>query len=192
MKALGDNVTHGVIGALSWCVVSVSPLNSLLSSIKASWRLIVLAGVISSVMDVDHFIQAGSLDLQAATSLKTRPFLHCSLLPSLYLLVSVVVGFISNKISIVTQVGRRSRGRQPLTHLFQGVLVFSSFFSHHLRDGSRRGIWVVSDLSIPLSYSGYIALTLILPLCYKVFLDLICDKYFKSHRSTDNAAAFVV
>ena len=64
VKALGDNVTHGVVGALSWCVVSISPLNSLLSSIKASWRLIVLAGVISSVMDVDHFIQAGSLDLQ--------------------------------------------------------------------------------------------------------------------------------
>ena len=69
MKAVCDNATHGVVGLLSWLIVSMSANCSLMSSIKASWKEILLAGMISSVVDVDHFIQAGSVSLQVITQL---------------------------------------------------------------------------------------------------------------------------
>ena len=52
-------------------------------------------------------------------------------------------------------------------------------FSHHLRDGSRRGLWLWSGVSIQLSYSHYIILTLVTPLILRIFYKN-CDKQISS------------
>ena len=48
-------------------------------------------------------------------------------------------------------------------------------FSHHLRDGGRRGLWLFSGVTIKLTYSHYIILTLIMPLILRIFYKN-CDK----------------
>ena len=45
----------------------------------------------------------------------------------------------------------------------QGLLVFSSLVSHHLRDASRRGLWVWPGLSLPLPPPAYLLATQLLP-----------------------------
>ena len=47
--------------------------------------------------------------------------------------------------------------------------------SHHLRDGSRRGLWLSGGVTMELSYSQYIISTSILPLALRVVYEN-CDK----------------
>nr|ACO15770.1 C5orf28 homolog [Caligus clemensi] len=74
-RALVDSLTHGFVAGLSWFTAQAfmweAPCGK---EIVASW-------IIGSGIDVDHFIEGGSLSLKAATSLQTRPFLHNSLIP---------------------------------------------------------------------------------------------------------------
>lgn len=72
LRAVADNVTHGLVGLLCWMMVSGKPLqtSNLLDSL--------LGGLFACAVDVDHFLAAGSFRIEDATNLKTRPFLHCS------------------------------------------------------------------------------------------------------------------
>jgi hypothetical protein len=65
---------------------------------------------------------------QDAVSLPQRPFLHCSSLPLvLFPLLLVWRGLTGNLLRF-------------------GLLLFSSLFSHHLRDATRRGLWFIGNV----------------------------------------------
>jgi hypothetical protein len=65
---------------------------------------------------------------QDAVSLSQRPFLHCSSLPLVLLLLLLA-------------------GRVVTGNLLRfGLLLFSSLFSHHLRDATRRGLWFIGKV----------------------------------------------
>merc|ERR1712179_871096 len=95
-----------------------------------------VAAAISSLMDIDHFIVAKSIHLEDAVGQKNRPLLHNTLLPFGILFLSTLLGRFLLK------------GRKLFS---KGLLIFSSMFSHHLRDGSRRGLWLWGGVSIQLS-----------------------------------------
>ena len=61
LRALGDSITHGIVGALSWAAV-IMVAENLRSGPK--WTEILLAGVMASSVDFDHFIAAKSLNLK--------------------------------------------------------------------------------------------------------------------------------
>ena len=59
-QALADSATHGAVGMMSWAVVVMPGLS------PARWTQCVLCGVLASVLDVDHFLQARSLQLKVS------------------------------------------------------------------------------------------------------------------------------
>lgn len=137
IRALMDNGSHGFIGFLSWFVVIYPNIDV---------NQLIISGLISSFIDVDHFISARSFKLQDVTSLSQRPFLHNSLL-LIGLNVSVI--FLHKKFS---------------------VLFFVSWFSHHIRDGNRRGLWFGPLYTTqPMNDSLYYITILITPLLIRYF-----------------------
>jgi hypothetical protein len=76
-----------------------------------------------------RFLYSIILTGQDAVSLSQRPFLHCSSLPLALLLLLLLVG------------------RMVAGNLLRfGLLLFSSLFSHHLRDATRRGLWFIGNV----------------------------------------------
>nr|XP_032636720.1 transmembrane protein 267 isoform X3 [Chelonoidis abingdonii] len=57
LRALSDNAVHGMVGIWSWVIVI--GLRK-----KSDFSEVILAGFLSSVIDVDHFFLARSLSLQ--------------------------------------------------------------------------------------------------------------------------------
>eukprot|EP01138_Halocafeteria_seosinensis_P001251 gb/GECG01001282.1/.p1 GENE.gb/GECG01001282.1/~~gb/GECG01001282.1/.p1 ORF type:complete len:252 (+),score=3.59 gb/GECG01001282.1/:1-756(+) len=95
----------------------------------------------SCLIDLDHFIEAGSVHLEDATSLDHRPFAHQL---SLLLLVFIVVGLLS---------AWRT-----------GWSVAYPWLLHLIRDGARRGVWLAGVVSLPvIPYWAYWGMTMILP-----------------------------
>lgn len=93
---------------------------------------------------------------QDALSLgKKRPVLHCTTLPVVVLLTCLTVGCIIDS---------------PRVLRF-GWLAWVALFSHHIRDSSRRGLWLWPlGSSPPLPYYIYLCVTLALP--YLVIIPL--------------------
>lgn len=60
-KAIFDNVTHGLIGMITWTIVSMNVRNK--DALSRSFE-VVLCTLISSLIDVDHFIAAKSFHLK--------------------------------------------------------------------------------------------------------------------------------
>lgn len=116
-----------------------------------------LAGwCLGSLLDLDHFLAAGSLDLRAATHLPSRPLGHA---------VPVAVAG-----AIAAALALRSRR--------WGAIVGAAFASHQLRDATRRGLWFcvpcggdaearppwgVDYSTPPLPYPLYLSLLILLP-----------------------------
>ena len=75
-RAAVDNFTHGLVGLLSWAIVigAVPPINC--------WQLgeIILCGVLSSILDADHFIAAKSIYLQVWNVLTCTSSWHTCML----------------------------------------------------------------------------------------------------------------
>uniref|UniRef100_A0A8C5SLP8 Transmembrane protein 267 n=1 Tax=Laticauda laticaudata TaxID=8630 RepID=A0A8C5SLP8_LATLA len=61
LRALSDNMVHGIIGLWSWAIVIGLKK-------KSDFTEVILAGFLSSVIDMDHFILAGSLSLKLKDS----------------------------------------------------------------------------------------------------------------------------
>uniref|UniRef100_A0A0A9Y8C5 Transmembrane protein 267 n=1 Tax=Lygus hesperus TaxID=30085 RepID=A0A0A9Y8C5_LYGHE len=155
LKALADSSTHGLIGVFSWAA-TLSYLRSKRFSLTGNRLLdIGLCGIIASVIDLDHFYAAKSFSLTAATSLDRRPPLHCT---SLWLIVL--------SLALISSVVLKAEWLWTLASMI-GVAVFS----HHIRDATRRGIWLWPVGSTPpIPYFGYILLLTILPLVASYFL----------------------
>uniref|UniRef100_A0A182N7T4 Transmembrane protein 267 n=1 Tax=Anopheles dirus TaxID=7168 RepID=A0A182N7T4_9DIPT len=149
LRACIDNATHAFIGCLAAEII----LNSLKHYITRQEYCVLLltATIVSSCIDLDHFIEAKSFSLQDATHLSRRPFLHNS---------AICVG-----IFIAFLVARRTVA-STLLRLFiaMGVIAFST---HHMRDATRRGIWLKTPFqnynSPAVPYVGYVAFVNMIP-----------------------------
>ncbi|XP_011683785.2 transmembrane protein 267 isoform X1 [Strongylocentrotus purpuratus] len=148
-RALIDNGTHGLVGLLSWAVVvnpTLLPLGTLVRE-PFLWEIL-LCGVLSSLVDLDHFAAAGTVKLQNALSLKSRPPCHATtLIPVICLFLLLIVRLFKLQ---------RIR-RLPL-------ILFVAWFSHHIRDAARRGLWLWPwGSTSPLPYWLYITLIVVIP-----------------------------
>ncbi|XP_012264246.2 transmembrane protein 267 [Athalia rosae] len=161
LRAISDNVTHALVGGLSWTLVITLSKNSVTRNLLG----ITLCFVISSLIDLDHFLLAKSWKLQDASHLgNQRPVLHCSTIP----LVVLVIFEISSRILHCSSGGYY-------------ILVFiTGVFSHHIRDATRRGMWFCPFGSTPpIPYYLYICIAMGLPyLIYWLMPDgIIKDNY---------------
>lgn len=69
LRAALDNATHGLVGLWSWAVVI--GLRK-----KSDLYEVLLAGLLASIIDLDHFYMAGSLSLKVRSALLLRGLTH--------------------------------------------------------------------------------------------------------------------
>ncbi|XP_043283505.1 transmembrane protein 267 [Venturia canescens] len=144
IRASFDNLTHAIIGGLSWILVLILSKKSVFPNIYS----VIYCTAISSLIDLDHFIAAASLKLRDATHLDRRPFLHNTTIPLV--------------LWIVLMLSSRSFNSPGLNNF--AWIVLTSFLSHHIRDGSRRGLWFAPFGSTPpIPYYLYVAFSMGLP-----------------------------
>lgn len=169
LHVIVDNSGHGLIALVVWVGSSVIELRGdywpaairdlwsclrldLSASVAASQRphSIVSAlacGVISCLLDLDHFIAAGSVLLDGAMSLSKRPFGHS-------------VTFIVAAVAILAAITRCFLPRAG--HLW--LLVLVAWLTHQLRDATRRGLWFWPLGSTPpVPYALYLFLIAVSP-----------------------------
>ena len=130
--AVYDNLVHAAIGA---ALVLPAVLWG-----RWSWRFLVLAALSASLLDLDHFVAAGSLSLTDALSIGERPPTHS-------LLFIAAAGL---------AVGVLARSR------IWGLVVLGALLSHLLRDSDGHGtrmFWPASAFHLP--NWAYITLTLV-------------------------------
>ncbi|KAL5286860.1 C5orf28 family protein [Megaselia abdita] len=145
LRALVDNGTHAVIGAITGIAFVIQFYDKITNCF--GWSLILLCFLTSSLIDLDHFIQARSWNLEDATNLLRRPFLHCTTIPMVIFSVFIWTSCLN----------------YFKTSLWLGAL-FCAFFTHHTRDAIRRGYWMCPyGTTNALSYIYYVLLTIITP-----------------------------
>ncbi|XP_054006804.1 transmembrane protein 267 [Hylaeus anthracinus] len=144
LRAIFDNVTHAIVGGLTWTLILHLSRKSLVQNFSSIFWCFFL----SSFIDVDHFITACSWKLNDATHLTKRPFLHCTTLPiALWLMLNFYASVFNH----------------PRLSYYSWIML-SSFLSHHIRDGTRRGLWFCPIGSTqPIPYYLYLSLSMILP-----------------------------
>ncbi|XP_076297877.1 transmembrane protein 267 [Lasioglossum baleicum] len=143
-RAIFDNITHAIVGGLTWAIM----LNLSRKSVAQNIPSIVWCFLLSSFIDVDHFIAAWSWNLNDVTHLKRRPFMHCTTLP-------IVLWSLLNFYS--------STFNHPKFGYFSWMIL-ASFLSHHIRDATRRGLWFCPIGSTePIPYYLYLSMSMILP-----------------------------
>ena len=143
LKALADSFVHGSVAFFSWLIIEKSLINASICTFMAM------------LVDVDHFIQAGSWRLEDAISLNQRPFLHNSTLPlSIYLIIILI------NLTVMGNCAEIKTGAN---------IAFVAFFTHHLRDASRRGLWFEPWVqSLPVAYPMYIFSIILLCIAIKI------------------------
>ncbi|XP_034939403.1 transmembrane protein 267 [Chelonus insularis] len=160
-RAIVDNAIHSIIGGLSWILILVLS-NEIITKNVCS---IFLSMIVSSLIDLDHFIEARDWRLTAATSLKKRPFLHCTTLPIMIWLIFLLISRILHNSKLAS---------------FSWIIL-TSFLSHHIRDGTRRGLWLAPLGSTPnIPYYLYILLDMTLPFAIHIAI-ISTNVYSKNH-----------
>ncbi|XP_046433750.1 transmembrane protein 267 [Neodiprion fabricii] len=145
LRAVSDNLTHAIVGGLSWSLIVALSGKSIVRNAFG----IALCFVISSLIDLDHFLLAKSWRLRDARNLEgQRPILHCSSIPLLLFLISAI----SYKV---------------FHHSASGYylwVIITGFLSHHIRDATRRGMWFLFlGSTSPLPYHLYLFMAMALP-----------------------------
>lgn len=119
IRAFTDSLTHGLVGGISWAVVTDVQLDRQ----RIAEGILCLALAMS--VDLDHFMAAKSFHLKDALSLQKRPFFHATTL------IIIIDGIL-----IVMSLLLRTRSLQLFTMIFS-----VAWLSHHVRDSVRRGLW---------------------------------------------------
>ncbi|XP_015183827.1 PREDICTED: transmembrane protein C5orf28 [Polistes dominula] len=143
-RAILDNLTHAIVGGLVWILILVLFKKSLAQHLCS----IIFSFILSSFIDIDHFLTARSWKLSDAITLNKRPFLHCTTIPILLWVILILNSIIFN-----------------CPKLNESAWIISaSFLSHHIRDGTRRGLWFCPFGSTqPIPYYIYISISMALP-----------------------------
>lgn len=145
-KALFDNATHALVGGICWLIVAINHKQT--QSAYAIYEVF-LCTMIASLIDLDHFVAAKSLNLKDATQLKQRPPLHSSTIPFLVSLILFLVGYCWLRSWLLVRIS---------------CIIWVAFATHHTRDAYRRGFWFSPFGSTPpIPYYLYIAFTLFVP-----------------------------
>uniref|UniRef100_A0A2M4BZQ0 Transmembrane protein 267 n=1 Tax=Anopheles marajoara TaxID=58244 RepID=A0A2M4BZQ0_9DIPT len=150
LRAFIDNATHALIGLIAGDIVLGSVKQHHLT--RQEYCILLLeAAIVSSFIDLDHFIEAKSIRLQDATNLDRRPFLHNSAICVLiFILVIVLQRMDSNGLLSIAS-----------------AMALGAFSTHHTRDATRRGIWFkvpYLETSTPaIPYTVYLALVSAIP-----------------------------
>jgi hypothetical protein len=141
LKAIVDNSVHGLVGLISGFIVTYPKLNIVELALTAFF---------SSIIDIDHFIAARSLNIKEAVSLNQRPFLHNSLtLITLNVFFTIIILFTDANKKVYRLSG----------------LFFIAWFSHHVRDATRHGLWFGSLYTTrPLKLTNYLILIILTPI----------------------------
>ncbi|XP_032680176.1 transmembrane protein 267 [Odontomachus brunneus] len=143
-RAVFDNATHAVIGGLTWTLIIVLSRKSFVRNLNAIFSCFLLA----SFIDLDHFIAAHSWHIHDATHLEKRPFLHCTTVPFILWLLLILLSGIFHSPELEQS----------------SWIILAAFLSHHIRDGTRRGLWFCPFGSTPpLPYYLYVSLEMSLP-----------------------------
>lgn len=101
--------------------------------------------------------------MQEATKLRHRPFLHCSTIP---LVIFALSWLLQNVISH--------------RHTVWITIILCAFISHHIRDSTRRGLWLWPfGHTKPLPYLAYIGITQALPHILAYFIKTSRTTYDK-------------
>lgn len=151
-RALLDNAIHFATALIAWLIIAHPILSN------ASHELL-LTGLLASLIDLDHFVEAKSFRLLAACSLPRRPFLHDS-----YTMLVLNV-FLFALLNLVTHDAHYS------TRL--SLMVFVAWFTHHIRDAYRRGIWFGSLFSTPpIPYATCLHILVCSPIMIRALLVL--------------------
>ncbi|XP_014219507.1 transmembrane protein 267 [Copidosoma floridanum] len=152
VRALSDNLTHATVGGITWALVIIISKKSAFEYLRS----IIICFLMSSLIDVDHFIAAESMDINDATHLKYRPFLHCTTIPIVLWAVMNVIAKLTSSTNLI----------------ICSWMIFGSFLSHHIRDGNRRGLWFWPFGSTrPIPYYMYISVSMALPYCMQWIMD---------------------
>uniref|UniRef100_A0A8D8M3C8 Transmembrane protein 267 n=1 Tax=Cacopsylla melanoneura TaxID=428564 RepID=A0A8D8M3C8_9HEMI len=153
LRGISDSTLHCLVSVLTWVLVYYHS-GSKCYVLPHLGLECLLAGVVGSIVDVDHFIVARTFSVQSAITHVSisRPFLHCT---SLWIIITWLLS---------------------LFHHNLAILIFTSVVSHHIRDASRRGLWFYPLFSTPpLPTVFYLSLMLLLPVissqCLRPFLN---------------------
>ncbi|RVE47646.1 hypothetical protein evm_007743 [Chilo suppressalis] len=148
IRAIVDNLVHATIGCLSALIFFNHDLNM---TRHACLYNVTFCTLLSSLIDIDHFMVARSLHFKDLFGLKQRGIFHCTTLWLVITATSFLYSYLCSKNNI----------------LVATFMLFIAFTSHHLRDANRRGFWLY-----PLGHTAavptymYIILTMFLPNVY--------------------------
>ncbi|XP_074661454.1 transmembrane protein 267-like [Tubulanus polymorphus] len=187
--ALIDEVTHGLISAFAWMAVVANNLNFELNgrSIVVEAMLALLFGVIP---DLDHVLTTGTFDLRKMRRFhrKGRPFHSSTSIPVVALALGLLRPFFrfrdkcrlfdsSKSIPVVALVlsSRTAMNLPWMSSLGIGL--------HHLRDATRRGVYLWPfGTTPPVPYNVYIVVTITIPIIMK-FIRVTMEIMAHSRRS---------
>lgn len=143
VKALLDNVTHGILAGLSWLAIrNKISTGTLLESVSCL--------LIACFIDVDHFVASRSFSLDSALHLPTRPHLHNTTVFMAICLLLLWFGYPT----------------AAWITLVAGV-------SHHLRDATRRGLWLAPFFTTPpIPYWLYVMCVSLEPYIFRLGVNL--------------------
>lgn len=155
VSCIFDSLTHALLAGAIWREVQLVPIlksRRIFISMKAE---ILLSCILSSALDIDHFIAARSLSLFEATHLTSRPFGH----NLLFVIIStVLLGMLLRSATLT-------------------ILYFSALLTHQLRDSLRQGllIWPFKDIisTLPLNFFLYLSIFVFIPNINTALLSLL-------------------
>ncbi|EEY67141.1 uncharacterized protein PITG_04076 [Phytophthora infestans T30-4] len=145
-----DSLAHGSVAFCCWAVflLQTEKFSESGDSTLQLVRKCFLNGITASLLDIDHFIAAGALNLAKATHLHGRPFGHS-------------VTFIIAVVWLVTRYSKKCQARKRRNRV---SFIVVAWLSHQLRDGMRRGLWFWPFGSTPpINYFLYLFMEESLP-----------------------------
>lgn len=121
-RILLDECCHAGTALLLWMAGSTSSCSwrDYITLIAIRWKEAALVACTACLIDVDHFIAAGSFRLYDATHLSARPFAHAFLFA----------------VAVPLTIWLLSRNK------YAAYVSFMVVCSHQLRDALRRGLWL--------------------------------------------------
>ncbi|KRT82770.1 hypothetical protein AMK59_4205 [Oryctes borbonicus] len=162
-RALFDNVTHAVIGGLSWFIIC---LNHRERNASSTLFEIITCTAVSSLIDLDHFAVAKSWSLKDATSLKYRPPLHVTTIPLVIVPSMLYLSYLFHSYTLQRY----------------SLILFTAFITHHTRDATRRGYWFYPFGATPaIPYFSYVLITLSIPYLVCGFFYLYKIRKLETH-----------
>ncbi|XP_028171688.1 transmembrane protein 267 [Ostrinia furnacalis] len=154
-RAIADSTVHAGVGLFS-SLLFFSRGQSILSN--TCIYNVILCTIVSSLIDVDHFIVAKSINLKDLTNLKQRGIFHCT---TFWVVLT----------ALLLALSRIFKHANAYTTTWMLIVAFTS---HHIRDANRRGLWCYPfGHTPPISTHVYVILLGTLPYLFSVMYNFM-------------------